>query len=234
VEPKHAVIRVEPPPGKNSAGTKPVELPVLFNPTEFALNKGAQVAEIPIPGLDTPLLQFVRGQTETLTVDLFFDTTDGGTGDRAKSVTEHTDKIYDLLKIRSDRHAPPVCTFVWGKSFPGCDISDGNQKRTSFKGVVESVKQRFTLFSTQGIPLRATVTVTFKEFKPLDQQLKELNLNSPDRTQAHVVERNDTLSAIAGRQYQRPGEWRQIAEDNDIDDPRRLTIGRTLRVPPLL
>jgi hypothetical protein len=175
----------------------------------------------------------VRGQTETLTVDLFFDTTDSGTGDNAKSVTEYTDKIYDLLKIRSDTHAPPVCRFNWGKRFPGGDISDSNQKRTSFRGVVDSVKQRFTLFSILGTPLRATLTVTFREFKPLDQQLHELQLESPDRTHAHVVERKDTLSAIAARQYHRPGEWRLIAEENGIDDPRRLTIGRTLLVPPM-
>ena len=37
--------------------------------------KGAQIAEIAIPGIDSPILQFVRGQTQTLTLELFFDTT---------------------------------------------------------------------------------------------------------------------------------------------------------------
>ena len=47
-----------------------------FNPSELSFQKGVQIAEIAIPGLDAPLLQFVRGQNETLTLDLFFDTTD--------------------------------------------------------------------------------------------------------------------------------------------------------------
>ena len=51
---------------------------VQYNPTEFSLDKGIQLAEIAIPGLDSPLLQFVRGQAEKLSVDLFFDTTDSG------------------------------------------------------------------------------------------------------------------------------------------------------------
>jgi len=50
--------------------------PVQFNPTEYTLSKGAQIAEIPVPGLDQPILQFVRGQTETMSLDLFFDTTE--------------------------------------------------------------------------------------------------------------------------------------------------------------
>lgn len=208
---------------------------VQYNPTEFTLNKGVQVSEIPIPGLDTPLLQFVRGQCETLTVDLFFDTTESGMGVGATSVTTLTDQIYQLLKIEPGTHAPPVCSFMWNQKFPGADVSSevGNQRRTDFQCVVESVKQRFTLFSPEGVPLRAVLTVTFREYKTLDDQLKQLNLNSPDRTQSHVVQRGDTLSALAGKHYALPSEWRTIADANDIDDPRRLTVGSFLRVPPL-
>src|SRR5947209_16439260 len=98
-------------------------IPVQFNPTEFSLEKGAQIAEIAIPGLDTPLLQFVRGQNERLTLDLFFDTTEDGMGAGATSVTTYTDRIYELVKIEPGRHAPPVCTFLWNSKFPGNDTS---------------------------------------------------------------------------------------------------------------
>ena len=40
-------------------------IPVQFNPTEYTLAKGAQIAEIAIPGIDSPILQFVRGQTRS-------------------------------------------------------------------------------------------------------------------------------------------------------------------------
>ena len=41
----------------------------------------------------------------------------------------------------------------------------------------------------------------------------------------------ETLSALAGRYYDRPGEWRRIADENRIEDPRRLEPGRILSVP---
>ena len=67
---------------------------VQVNPTELAFDKGVQLAEIAIPGLDSPLLQFVRGQAEQLTLELFFDTTDDGMGAGATSVTTETDAFY--------------------------------------------------------------------------------------------------------------------------------------------
>lgn len=210
-------------------------IPVQFNPTEFTLTKGAQLAEIAIPGLDSPLLQFVRGQAETLSVDLFFDTTEHGMGTGATSVTTLTDQIYQLMKIEPETHAPPVCAFLWNKKFPGADVSKkvGNQGRTDFQCIVESVKQRFTLFSPEGVPLRAVLTVSLREYKTLDEQLKQLNLQSPDKTQSQVVKRGDTLSGIAGKCYSLPGTWRPIADENDIGDPRRLEVGTFLRVPPI-
>src|SRR5947209_4114541 len=114
-------------------------IPVQFNPTEISLDKSAQIAEIAIPGLDTPLLKFVRGQNERLTLDLFFDTTEDGMGARATSVTTLTDRIYELVKIEPTRHAPPICTFLWNSAFPGSDTSYhiGNQRRDGFDCIVE-------------------------------------------------------------------------------------------------
>src|SRR5262245_47343238 len=208
---------------------------VQFNPTEFTLDKGVQLAEIAIPGLDSPLLQFVRGQNEKLSVDLFFDTTDDGTGAGATSVTTKTDPIYSLVKIEPAGHAPPIVTFAWNAAFPGADLpaAAGNQRRNTFRGVVESCRQKFTFFSPEGVPLRATLTLSLREYKTLDEQLAQLNLSSPDRTHAYLTREGDTLSRIAARYYTRPGDWRAIADQNDIDDPRRLDAGVLLTVPSI-
>lgn len=220
---------------------RPEQIPVQYNPTEFTFDKRAQLAEVAIPGLDLPLQQFVRGQAEQLTLELFFDSTDDGMDEKAKSVTKLTDRIYSLVKIDPTLHAPPICVLVWGQSFPGqtlgssTQVQMNGQSRHGFQCVVESVRQKFTLFSTEGVPLRATLTVTFREYKTLQQQLDQLKLSSPDRTHSHVIQRGDALWRIAGRYYNRPGRWRAIADksENDIQDPRRLTVGQFIDVPPL-
>ncbi len=52
------------------------EIDVLFNPTEYRLSKSNQFAEVAIPGLTAPMLQFGHGNAQTLTMQLFFDTYD--------------------------------------------------------------------------------------------------------------------------------------------------------------
>jgi nucleoid-associated protein YgaU len=229
---KHAMMKVTWHSGKVDL------LPVQFNPTELSFNKGVQVAEIPIPGLDSPLLQFVRGQNETMNVDLFFDSTEKGMGANATSVTKETNKFYQLVKIEPDTHAPPICKFIWNEdAFPGLNPlpmkAGGSQIRKSFTCIVESIRHKYTLFSPEGVPLRATLSLTLREYKTLEEQLSELNLHSPDRTQGYVLQSGETLSSIAGRHYNRPGEWRVIADANGIEDPRRLTPGVFLTLPPL-
>lgn len=199
----------------------PAIITVQFNPTEYTLSKGAQIAEIGIPGIDSPIQQFIRGQTEKLSLELFFDTTEEGMGENVKDVRDHTKSIYQLVKIQPKTHAPPRILFSWG------DLS--------FKAIVESVQQKFTLFSPQGVPLRATVAVVFREYKTLEEQLKELNLQSADHTKRRVVTRGETLSGIAAEEYRDPRLWRRLAEHNAdvVSNPRRLTPGTVLEIPPI-
>jgi nucleoid-associated protein YgaU len=81
------------------------------------------------------------------------------------------------------------------------------------------------------VPLRAKLTLALREHLPLNEQLKRLNPSSPDRTHAHILAEGETLTRIAHDYYRQAGEWRRIALDNRIEDPRRLTPGRRLRVP---
>lgn len=258
--------------------SKPEDIEVQYNPTEYTFEKHNQIAEVEIPGLDSPLQQFVRGQSEKLTLDLFFDTTEHGMGAGATSVTTETDKVYQLLKIEPTRHAPPVIEFVWSSQLAGANVGSapgsvagaatravrgaaaavravgdaiaasgsdgasalasagaglGNQRRNGFRCVLESVRQKFTLFSPEGVPLRATLTVSLREYKTLQDQLAELGLSSPDRTHVHVLQQDETLAAVATRYYDRPHAWRDVARKNGLHDPRRLDPGLFLEVPPI-
>lgn len=187
---------------------------VSFNPEEYSLNKDNNYASQAIPGLSSPILQFVHGNLRTLEMELFFDTTDART-----DVRDQTQKVTDLLKIDRELHAPPVLRVSWGSLNLRCVLARANQK--------------FVKFLEDGRPTRARITVSFSEFIDPERDAKEVNKQTADFTKVYTVKRGDTLSGIAVRFYENPALWRPIAAANGIDDPRDLEPGRELHVPSL-
>jgi hypothetical protein len=207
--------------------TNPDRIEVLFNPEKYTLNKAVQIAEMAIPGLDSPVLQFVRGQNEKVTLELFFDTTDFGMVDNVWDVREETVKIYSLLKIDPDTHAPPRCKLMWGDGGQLFSFGSNLDPRC----ILESVSEEFNLFSPGGVPLRAKLNVTFREYKTVEEQLQETPRHSADRTKVRLVGLGETLNLIAWKEYQDPAQWRLIAEANSIANPRFLVPGDQLIIP---
>lgn len=198
-----------------NVGGQEAAIEFRFNPTEYQLQKANNFAEIAIPGLESPPIQFVRGSSEKLSVELLADTSDTLEDVREKYVN----KLRNLLNINRELHAPPIVTFVWSKQ--------------EFKGVVESLNVTYTLFSPEGVPLRAKLSLALKEYRPVEIQVKDKPKASPDLEKTWVVRRGDTLSSIAGAVYRDPGAWRAIARANEIKDPRVLKPGRVLTLPRL-
>ena len=66
----------------------------MFNPPEYQLQKTNQFADIRIPWLGSSLLQFVQGSAQTLTMELFFDTTGIG-----QDVRLFTGPVVDLPRL---------------------------------------------------------------------------------------------------------------------------------------
>ena len=190
-----------------------VKIPILFNPTHYSLEKSNQIAEISIPGLSSPILQYVHGNNRTLTMDLFFDTYE-----EQRDVTDYTNEIYGLMRIGEETHVPPICTFTWSAF--------------SFRCVVQRVSGQFTLFLADGTPVRAKLSVTFKEFIDVEVLVRSDLMASVDRTKTYMVKRGDTLSSIAAAEYGDPARWRPIAKANNIENPRILKPGPLL-IPPL-
>src|SRR5262249_33265599 len=153
-----------------------------------------------IPGLGAPILQYVRGNARTLSLELFFDTFE-----RQRDVREHTDRVYRLLEIDPETHAPPLCTFTWGTFNLRC--------------VVERVGGRFTLFLTDGTPVRATLSVTLKEYVEVEVEVRAVPTESSDHVKTRLLRRGDTLSSLAAAEYGDPAKWRPIAEANNVDNP---------------
>jgi hypothetical protein len=207
----------------NTITQVPVE--VQFNPEEYSLSRQNNYAVIAVPGLSSPLLQFVSGELQTLDMELFVDTSETHESgnrrlnDAGQDVREISGRILRLLEIEPSTHAPPPVVFAWGN--------------LTFNCVLTKATQRFVLFTSKGIPLRARLQVTFAEMVPPDLEAKGTKRETADYSQVHVVGPGEELATIAYRSFGRPDLWRPIALINDIDDPASLQIGRRLRIPRL-
>jgi nucleoid-associated protein YgaU len=196
---------------------------VLFNPTEYVRERSNAFKATAIAGLASPLIQFVNGEADQLTMELFLDDyTDPDQPEARgakKPVKDRVSEIAALLEIDRDLHAPPPVRFIWGP--------------LRFDAVIEKLSQKFTLFRPDGTPARATLSVAFKEYLPLDQQLREPRRESADKSKRRVLDASDSIWLLAWREYQDPALWRKIADANDIDDPWRVPTGTWLILPPL-
>lgn len=208
----------------------PVGDPIVvpYSPTELAFSKSANYAEVVIPGLEMPLLQFVRGEAETITLEIFLDSSTSATG-----VTEQARVLYKLATIAPDRHSPPLVRLSWGSRFPGPSLGSSAEAENGFTAVVLSVARRFTLFAADGTPLRALVTLSLKQYMSLAEQITALNLQSADHTRVHVVQQGETLPLIAFDAYADAGAWPLIANHNKLTEVRELVPGTRLELPPL-
>src|SRR5262249_41805632 len=198
---------------------------VLFNPTEYSFERTNSFKATAVPGLGSPLLQFVSGESDHLSMDLFLDDytdPDGPTSLQQKEnnpVAKRLADISNLLEIDRDLHAPPPVRFNWGP--------------TEFSAVIEKLGRQVTMFHPDGTPARASLSVSFKEYRTLRKQLEEPRRESADKSKRRVVVGRERLWFIAAREYDDPGEWTRIAVKNDLDDPRDLEPGDWLLVPPL-
>lgn len=194
---------------------------VMYNPKEFTIDSSVQYQRSAMPGLQTPITQFVSGQVQTLSLELFFDSYE-----KREDVRESTSKLTNLLKINSETHAPPVCRFEWG-------VPLSLEKGVFFQGVFDKITQKFTMFLDSGIPVRATLSVSISEYRTIKEQLANIKKESSDRSKLRELKEGDQLWHLANREYNDSTLWRTIADANNIENPRLLTPGIELVLPPL-
>ena len=200
-------------------------IPVLFNPMEYSFDRSNSYKAVALPGLGSPLMQFVNGDADQLSMELFLDdyTDQGGPTSRTQAekapVANRLEAISRLLNIDRDLHAPPPVRFAWGPM--------------EFTAVIEKLGRKVTMFRPDGAPARATLAVAFKEYRTLREQLERPRRESADKTKRRVVVGGDSLWALAAREYGDAREWRRIADANDLDDPRAIQPGDWLALPPI-
>lgn len=196
----------------------------LFNPKEYTIQRSVKWEPSKIMGKNVPGMQFTNGEAASLQLELFFDTYEK-TGDE-RDVRKYTRKIWDLMMVdtklkdnKSKVGRPSRILFQWGKG-------------VNFEAVVQSVSQKFTMFLSDGIPVRATLTVGLLQLRDLTNPPGTNPTSGGDGGERiWTVQQGETLGLIAHRALGDTKAWRSIAEMNRLEDVRKLEPGTVLVIP---
>jgi len=116
-------------------------------------------------------------------------------------------------------HRPRFLMLVWG--------------RLVVMTVLESYSVAYKLFSPAGLPLRATLSVSFREHVSKNLGALLSNLASPDIDHAHQVREGENLPAIVNKVYKDPAYYMAVARQNGLDTVRHVAPGSAIYLPPL-
>jgi hypothetical protein len=130
------------------------EVTTMYNPKELSFTKSVNWSDDNV-GHETnyPALAFTAGQAITLSIELFFDCYEASNQD-VRPLVKSCVHLCEIQDCNGEKR-PPKVQLVWADSDP---IGVGN-----FTGVVESAQVKYTMFTTTGIPCRASVTVSIKQ-----------------------------------------------------------------------
>lgn len=192
----------------------------MFNPFEFTISKTNAWDDKPISGTNVPLVTFKNGGAMSLTLNLYFDTTRNPSDVRAYTAPLWKMMMIDEAKAdpKTGKGEPPPVAFEWGGLY--------------FKAIIKTLTETFLLFDPEGVPLRSKAVVTLQQYidvTDLPPQVQEQLANSAAQATEQMQEGN-RLDNVAAQNGQPPSNYRQIAEQNNIDNPQRVPNGTPLRV----
>lgn len=116
-------------------------------------------------------------------------------------------------------HRPRFLMLIWG--------------RLVATTVLETYSVKYTMFNPAGLPVRAELSVAFREHTPKGKAALINNLSSPDIAHAVEVREGDRLPDIAHAVYRDPGYCVEVAAANGLDTLRALRPGSAVYMPPL-
>lgn len=150
-----------------------IRVPAQYNPKELQVDQtvpwkkpdaanqtGSEQGSGSSAGKDPIALEFTGAEGRTMTVELLFDGYE-----QNRSVAGQVAALETLARVRDPenpdetKRRPHQCVVSWG----GAGLP-------AFECVIESLSTKYTMFSPEGMPLRATCTVKLKEAHAVDKK----------------------------------------------------------------
>ena len=201
-------------------GAKRGAVPFQFNPKEVTITKSAKWERKTTKGskkAGPP--EFTGPEPSKMTLEMFFDATATQDGSVVKAVETLLSCCVPTEESAGQKKpSPPLVVLHWGSI-------------SSFPAFVTSVSAKFTLFSSDGTPIRAVCSVSMEEMPGEEFRKQNPTSGSHEVRRVHRTVAGDSLASVAFAEYGDPTAWRALAAFNEIDDPLRVPTGTVLLLP---
>lgn len=139
---------------------------------------------------------------------------------KSLEVHEQLDKFLQCAyNFDGNIHSPRFLIVFWGSEI-------------DFRCVLSNLDINYTLFNSNGRPLRAKLTATFLNYVAREERLARERQNSPDLTHYRKVKEGDRLDLMTFKIYNDPKYLLQVGRVNTLSTIRNIQPGKELYFPP--
>lgn len=196
------------------------EFVTTFNPNKYTTKYEIEYSEQQPSGVAANAPSFSNMKSQELALEIFLDGTGVATGeveDVEEKVEEFLDKVYEY---DGEIHRNRYLRIIWGTLVFDC--------------ILKSADINYTLFNSQGRPLRAKIAAKFLGFVNDELREQQMNATSPDLTHLRTVEGKGRIDRMTNRIYKTPDYYIDIAKVNKLNNFRKLKAGDKLIFPPVV
>uniref|UniRef100_UPI0040572DD0 CIS tube protein n=1 Tax=Candidatus Electronema sp. TaxID=2698783 RepID=UPI0040572DD0 len=194
---------------------------VQINPTSFSHEHSIAYSKNRIIGSIGEDLKYKRTNIEKISFEIVLDGT--GVASEKKEAISVKEQIKIFKNIIYDyagqKHQPKPVNLIWG-SF-------------SFNGRLVSLSIDYTMFASDGSPLRAKLKISVNGYTSKEEQAKKSNKSSPDLTHIIEVKAGDTLPLLCYQVYRDTSYYPDVARINGLNSLQEMRPGLKLTFPPL-
>lgn len=197
------------------------EFVVQFNPKSLGVDYSIIYQE---GSGNNARVEFVKAKPSDLTIEFTLDGT-GIDSMNENAATKVKDRISNFLEMcketNAETHEPPFIMVTYGSLI----------YKTRFK----SCNITYTLFKSDGTPLRAVVKATFLNIKNNVTDEREASLNSPDVTHRRVMAMHQSVIEMSNDIYKRNDLYMEVARANNLDSFRKAAMqkNQVIYFPPI-
>lgn len=196
----------------------PREFEAYVNPNEITLAYDVEFDASQGIGTTNSRMNFKRMKPGDMSLTFFLDGT--GANGRPCDVQKKVKQFQTVTGYNGNIHRPNFLKVGWGTL-------------TVKRCVLKSASITYKLFKSDGVPLRAVITASFRDNSDDQTRVALMDDHSPDLTHFRLVKAGDTLPLLCHEFYGDPGLYLRVARANGLDDFRNLIPGTRLAFPPL-